>query len=421
MALSEGVPLDQLDSQQVSELQNLLLRAGYNPGPVDGILGPNTRSAYSRFITKNGYDARGANTVVKLAADLWANALPELWEGVRYGGEVNAAATSGGQGAPLPQVSTVGTPGVTSAAPTSAPASGGSPAPSTSYTPPPDAATEEQVRKDFPHLAYLMDNPEVRDVLLKAAAGGWDLTTLQGELWKTGWWQTTSSNMRLWDQKFAQDNATAMLEWDQRTVSISNLTSQLGFTLSNEDTKWIAGKVLREGWSDEQLKRFLGQLARQNGLGAGQISDQAASFKALARSYLSTMSDQQAQEFAIRVAEGSISREGVESLLRSEAKSRFSWLAPQIDSGMTPEDLFGSTRNAVAQMLEVDPNQIDLNDPKWSIITAPVMEGNSMRSMNFYEAQRWARQRPEWRMTDNANQAASQIGLDLLKTMGVVA
>lgn len=421
MALSEGVPLDQLNSQQVSELQNLLLRAGYNPGPVDGILGPNTRSAYSRFITKNGYDARGANTVVKLAADLWANALPELWEGVRYGGEVNAAATSGGQGAPLPQVTTAGTPGATPAAPTSAPASGGSPAPSTPYTPPPDAATEEQVRKDFPHLAYLMDNPEVRDVLLKAAAGGWDLTTLQGELWKTGWWQTTSSNMRLWDQKFAQDNATAMLEWDQRTVSISNLTSQLGFTLSNEDTKWIAGKVLREGWSDEQLKRFLGQLARQNGLGAGQISDQAAGFKALARSYLSTMSDQQAQEFAIRVAEGSISREGVESLLRSEAKSRFSWLAPQIDSGMTPEDLFGSTRNAVAQMLEVDPNQIDLNDPKWSIITAPVMEGNSMRSMNFYEAQRWARQRPEWRMTDNANQAASQIGLDLLKTMGVVA
>ena len=36
MALSEGVALDQLNSQQISELQNLLLRAGYNPGPVDG-------------------------------------------------------------------------------------------------------------------------------------------------------------------------------------------------------------------------------------------------------------------------------------------------------------------------------------------------------------------------------------------------
>lgn len=417
MALSEGVALDQLNSQQISELQNLLLRAGYNPGPVDGILGNGTRSAYSRFLGKNGYDANATGTVVKLVSDLWMNAMPELWEGVRYGGEVTQQATTGGQGAPqLPAVTTSGTPG--NGAPSSAPATSSG---STSYVAPPDSATEEQVRKQYPHLAYLLDNPEVKAVLLAATANGSDLTTLQGELWKTGWWQSTSSAMRLWDQKFAQDNATAMLEWDQRTVSISNLTSQLGFTLNNDDTKWIAGRVLREGWSDEQLKRFLGQLARQNGLGAGQISDQAAGFKALARSYLSTMSDQQAQEFAIRVAEGSLSREGVESLLRNEAKSRFTWLAPQIDSGMTPQDLFGATRNAVAQELEIDPNQIDLNDSNWSIITSPIVDGQTTRSMNFYEAQRWARQRPEWRLTDRANRQASEIGLNLLKTMGVVA
>ena len=121
------------------------------------------------------------------------------------------------------------------------------------------------------------------------------------------------------------------------------------------------------------------------------------------------------------MAEGSLSREGVESLLRNEAKSRFTWLAPQIDSGMTPQDLFGATRNAVAQELEIDPNQIDLNDSNWSIITSPIVDGQTTRSMNFYEAQRWARQRPEWRLTDRANRQASEIGLNLLKTMGVVA
>lgn len=417
MALTEGLSLDQLDSQQVSELQNLLLRAGYNPGPVDGVMGSATRAAYSRFITKNGYDARGATTVVKLAADLWMNAIPELWEGVRYGGETNAASTTGGAGAPqLPAVPTAGTPGVGTTAPVNQASTSG-----TAVVLPSDAATEEQVRKQYPHLAYLLDNPEVKNVLLRATQAGWDLTTLQGELWKTGWWQTTSSSMRLWDQKWAQDNATAMWEWDQRTVNVANLTSQLGFQLSNDDAKWIAGKVLREGWSDEQLRRYLGQMARQSGVGAGQITDQAASFKALARSYLSTMSDSQAQEFAIRVAEGSLSREGVESLLRNEAKSRFTWLAPQIDSGMTPMDLFGATRNAVAQELEIDPGQIDMNDSNWSVLTAPVMDGNTTRSMNFYEAQRWARQRPEWRLTDRANRQASELGLNLLKTLGVIA
>lgn len=417
MALSEGLTLDQLDSQQVSELQNLLLRAGYNPGPVDGVLGNGTRSAYLRFLQKNGYDASSANVVTSLVSQLWSNAVPELWEGVRYGGEANATSTTGGAGAPqLPAVTTAGTPGVGTTAPVNQATTA-----ATSVVLPSDAATEEQVRKQYPHLAYLLDNPEVKSVLLRATQGGWDLTTLQGELWKTNWWQTTSSAMRLWDQKWSQDNATAMMEWDQRTVSVSNLTSQLGFTLSNDDAKWIAGKVIREGWSDEQLRRYLGQMARQNGIGAGQITDQAASFKALARSYLSTMSDQQAQEFAIRVAEGSLSREGVESLLRNEAKSRFTWLAPQIDAGMTPGDLFGATRNAVAQELEIDPNQIDLNDSNWSILTSPVVDGSTTRSMNFYEAQRWARQRPEWRLTDRANRQASELGLNLLKTMGVLA
>lgn len=411
MALTEGRPLAELDSNEIRDLQNLLLRAGFNPGPIDGQLGPLTEDAYTRFLRANGYVPEGSGplrdmTVIR-AVDQMSKNTPGIWEAISRGSETGAAVQ-----ATQPQ------PGV--APPTPAPSS--APAAQAPAVPAGDGATEGAVRTKFPHLAYLLDNPEVKDVLLRATQGGWDQATLQGELWKTQWWQTTSNTTRLWDQKFAQDNATAMQEWDQSTVVVGNIASQMGFALPANDTKWIAGRVKREGWSDDQLKRFLGTLARQNGIGPGQVTEKAAGFKATAKRYMSTMSDQQALEYAIRVSEGSLTQEGVESLMRNEAKSRFTWLGSQIDAGLSPMDLFGGTRNTVAQVLEMDPNQIDLQDPRWSELTSAMTgEDGKPRSMNFSEAQRWARQRPEWRFTDNANKESAQTELFLLKSMGLMA
>lgn len=415
--LTAGVKLTDLTEQQVLELQNLLQRAGYNPGALDGKFGPQTKAAYSRFLTKNGHDAR-ADVIVKLASDLFANHTPELWGGITMGGETAPPA------APATTTSAV------TAAPTAAPASVPTSTPSTAVTPyvapaTPNLSTgemEEQVRKQFPMLAYLLDNPEVKDVLMRGVEGSWTQDQLQAEMMKTWWWKTTSEVTRLWDAKFNVDPAKAQYEWDQRTVSVLNLAQQMGAPVDEAGAKWLAGRILREGWSDEQLKRFLGQVIRNaGGAEPGQVTEQVAQIKQLGRSYLSNLTEKSAQEFAVRIAEGSMSREGIETMLRNEAKNRFTWLAPQIDSGLTPMDLFGSTRSAVAQMLEMDPEQIDLNNPMWSQLTSPIQgEGGQMRSMNFYEAQRWARQRPEWRLTDNANRASSEIGLNLLKGMGMV-
>lgn len=411
MALFEKLKLEEMTQDQVRELQNLLLRAGYNPGPVDGMMGPATKAAYSRFITAQGYDPSGMMTkeLPRIVAQLSTNT-QGAWESITLGSEPGSApatATTPAQG--VAPVSTAGTPSGTPAQ-----------APTVAVPGMDDGTTEATVRQKYPHLSYLLDNPEVKDVLMRATQGGWDQATLQGELWKTTWWQTTSNATRLWDQKFAQDNATAMLEWDQRTVTISNLMSQLGFKLPENDVKWIAGRVLREGWSDDQLKRYLGQLARTGGVGPGQVTEQAAQLKALGKNYMRALSDGEANEYAIRIAEGSLTRDAVESMLRNEAKGRFTWLTEQIDSGLSPMDLFGSLRSAVAKELEVDPASIDFTDMKWSGLTNPVTgEDGKFRSMNFYEAQRWARSQAEWGYTDNANRQAAQLELDLLKAMGI--
>lgn len=411
MALFEKLKLDAMSQDQVRELQNLLMRAGFNPGAIDGVMGPVTKAAYSRFIAAQGYDPSGLMTkeLPRIVAQL-SSGTQGAWESITMGSEQGTA----------PQAPSTPAQGIAPAAGGGVP--GGS-APTAPMAPTPamdDGSVEQTVRQRYPHLSYMLDNPEVKDVLLRATQGGWDQATLQGELWKTQWWQTTSNATRLWDQKFAQDNATAMLEWDQRTVTISNLMSQMGFSLPENDVKWISGRVIREGWSDDQLKRYLGQLARSGGVGPGQVTEQAAQLKSLGKNYMRSLSDSEANEYAIRIAEGSLTRDAVESMLRNEAKGRFTWLTEQIDAGLSPMDLFGSLRGAVAKELEVDPANIDFTDMRWSGLTNPVTgEDGKFRSMNFYEAQRWARQQTEWQYTDNANRQAAQLELDLLKALGV--
>lgn len=51
-AYAAGSPL-------VEDVQSALVRAGYNPGPADGLIGPRTRSAISAYQRDNGMTADG--------------------------------------------------------------------------------------------------------------------------------------------------------------------------------------------------------------------------------------------------------------------------------------------------------------------------------------------------------------------------
>jgi peptidoglycan hydrolase-like protein with peptidoglycan-binding domain len=426
MALSTGVKLSELNQNDVLQLQNLLKQAGFDPGASDGIMGPKTQAAYKRFLVAQGQTSllNVTSTVVQdLVARLASNEVPELWQGVVQGGEFNAqtAPAFSSAGTPAAVANTTPAPAAATTATTS-PAQGSS-SPDNTPVPASDGTTEEYVRKNFPHLSYLLDaDPEVREVMLRAKAGQWTLGELQGELNKTQWWATTQASARVWDQKWYMDRASAQNEWDRRTLEVENQARVMGAPVDHEGAQWLAGKVLREGWSDAQLKKYLGDTIRgAGGATAGTVTEKAASFKGIARNYLMSMTDTDATEYATRVAEGSLTDDAVQTMMRQQAKGRFHWLAPQIDGGLTPADLFRSTQDEVARLLEVSRDSIDLSSPKWSALTSPVMENNQARSMNFGEAQKWARQQVEWQYTKNANVEANRMGLGLLKALGAIA
>jgi peptidoglycan hydrolase-like protein with peptidoglycan-binding domain len=58
-----AVPNDSLSAEQVATVQSLLAKKGYEPGPVDGRVGPNTARAIARYQHDNGLKVDGLATV----------------------------------------------------------------------------------------------------------------------------------------------------------------------------------------------------------------------------------------------------------------------------------------------------------------------------------------------------------------------
>ena len=62
---------------RVAQVQELLKEAGFNPGPIDGILGPRTKGALSRYQARQGLPATGALDEATRQALLPRKPLPE--------------------------------------------------------------------------------------------------------------------------------------------------------------------------------------------------------------------------------------------------------------------------------------------------------------------------------------------------------
>ncbi len=277
----------------------------------------------------------------------------------------------------------------------------------------------EEIKKKYPNLAYYVLHPELGPILLDAYRNNWDATQLQFAITNTSWWRERSGSARQWESLRLQDpgEATRMLQKKQADVTL--LAAQNGIALNGQQIQELSEQALQWGWSDAELRISLAQQARTMPATTGNLGATASQLKALARNYLVKLNDADARDWAIRIFEGSQTLDGAEHWLRGQAKQRFGWMAGDIDAGTAPELYFRPIKNLVADTLEMNPEDIDLMDPKWSALTDYVDANGHQRGMTYTEAAKWARQQPEWRKTRTANQKAASATAKLAEIMGV--
>lgn len=271
-----------------------------------------------------------------------------------------------------------------------------------------------------PAMLTLMDrDAELQAVLMQGARENRDETWVQSRLRGTQWYRNTAESARQWDLLSAEQPEEASRRLNERARQVLQMAQRFGATVSYEARFKIAEDSLRMGWTDDQINDTVAGYYRSGTTSSGDVVATSNQLKALAAQYL--VDPGNTDNLAVSIVQGSASLDGYRAMYQQQAKARFSYLSDVIDQGVTLADYFQPYKQMVAKELEITPDSVNLNDSKWlPLLGVPDGKGGT-RAMTLSEAQRWARQRPEWSGTQGAKDQAAALADTITRTFGGVA
>jgi hypothetical protein len=315
------------------------------------------------------------------------------------------------------------------------------------------------VTTQYGYLAAFLDHPEVGDILRRAAREGWSQQRLQAELQKTQWWRETTESQRQFDALLEQSPQEAQAAIETRRGELSALADSLGVRVDDDRLNEIAQDSLRYGWSQQQVRTAVtaeyeygggtetvenpmtrGQ-TRKRGRGPagraagdtitvttpnageeyGLAGQTAREIRAMAGQYLVPISDRALERWTEQIVRGETDMEGFNSYLVEQAKSLFPGMAAALDKGVTVAQYADPYRQIAARELEIAPESIDLNDPRYRAMLDQVNSKGERVSMTLSESAEYLRKLPEWQQTRGANERAASLTESILRTFGAVA
>lgn len=281
-----------------------------------------------------------------------------------------------------------------------------------------DTELEAYVRTNYGFMGGFLNIPEVRQVLLDAARNQHDIGRIQGALYNTSWWKNTSSAQRQWQQLVSEDPASAQNAIRQQSAIVHDRAKSLGLALSPAQINNIAQMTVQNGWTTEQYVDNLVAQIDWNTVQGGELTASRDRVKAIAGQYLVDVSDSTAQNYAARIAAGELTEDGVRSIMQQQAKGRFSWMADQIDQGVTVADYLMPVRDTIARELEMAPEEINLMDSQWLSMVETRDEKGQLRAATLNEAMLAARKKPQYAATRNAQETATSMMSQLGQIFG---
>lgn len=299
-------------------------------------------------------------------------------------------------------------------------AAGGSGGPTTAGVP----ANVQSILSADPSLEWALGVPEVAQILTQAAAGNWDDAKLKAALLGSDYYRSHSEAARRWTDLASNNPGEAQRQLQQTEADLRALATSLGLNLSDAALAGLALGAHMFGWDDVETRQHLigaAAFSQSGALGQGAIGNGAIQAKQLFAQYGIDLPDSQAQQFGLQINTASDPTSALENLRPiaiGQAKGMFPGLADQLDQGVTVAQVFTPYANAAANLLEIDPSQIDLTDPKWNRALQGDQKQGQM-SLQQWQSTVMGDPRYAWDKTMNARDAAVGLVKNLGQTFGV--
>lgn len=293
---------------------------------------------------------------------------------------------------------------------------------------PPNATTEQTVayiQENFPSVAPFLANDEIKMLLFAAAKEDWSAQKLDQALQQTEYYKTHDVTSRNFDLLLGTDRATATTLINRKIVEVDQAFQRQGVTKDKAELGEIAKGAIRGGWTAEDLERHVAnELAKAPLPDGSDASADADTLVARARENLIPISRADAEKWALNITAGRATQDSFDSWVAGIARARYAAqpdILAAIESGSTVSQYYAAHRATVASTLELDDEQIDLLDPKWSWALETVDKQGNRRAPTLGEVAQLARDRPEFAKTRQYKSTVAEYGLGASKFLGAAA
>lgn len=357
----------------VKSLQQQLAAAGFNPGPIDGIFGAKTRSAVIAF-----QRARG------LAVD-----------GIAGPQTLGALGGGGGGGAAAPAAAAA--PGI----------------------------DENTLAAQYGFaMAVLNSDPELKALFQRAVAGTYTADRFTAELRNTGWYRNNGETWRNAQILRNSDPATFSQNVEQVRVRMSMMAAELGAAVTPEQLAQMADAAYTLGWDDNQLRQRLSDyISFTDGRMLGRAGQLENELREYAQNMgLAPLGNEAIRNWVTNVSKGLMTDSDALNAVRDMAISAFPHLADRLRAGETVATIADPYRQTMANLLELNPEAITLQDPTIKSALAGKdagVGGPVLRTL--YDFENDLRQDKRWLKTKNAQDSAMSTVNRVLTDMGLVS
>jgi hypothetical protein len=289
-------------------------------------------------------------------------------------------------------------------------------------TPQQDRLSSEELAEQYGYAsAILNSNAELRRLFQQAVAGQWSPDRFAAKLRSTNWFRNNSERWRQTEALRLTDPKTFRAQLGQIHDSMRTIATEMGASINTANLGKLADQAYRFGWDENQMRRALGQyISVSKGVARGQAAENLQNLRATAYANGVRYSDAWYQDAVRAIGTGTRTVDDYAMDIRKVAASAFPVFREQIMAGANVADVASPYVQSMGQLLELNPQDIDLFDPtiRSALSGARDPKTGEATSKSLWQFENDLRKDPRWAQTNNAREQTMSTVKQVLDSFG---
>lgn len=269
--------------------------------------------------------------------------------------------------------------------------------------------------------AYVKSHPELKKLFDDASAGGMDQVEFDARLKQTSWYRQNSVAHNKAERMRSEQPAEWKAQVEGQTQKILDAAAMMGARMTPAQAKKIAENAFTNGLNDAQIQNIVGgyvnELKNSDHFG-GQAGQDEMAVRGLLADYGIKMTQGTIGKWVSDIAVKNRTIDDLKGWVQTQAELAFPAYEKQIKAGHSVKDIASSYMQSMADVLELNPDKLDLQDKTIRQALSFKDAKGQPASMSLTDFERSLRSDARWRKTKNAREEVSGMANDLLQQFG---